>query len=596
MKDTLKAGLSLKMRIFLSIAFLSVIVLLIMSSLYSVIHRKRVLSSWQDIFLREHQLVSNHVNSMLTYLSDCAISVATNEVVIELTRKNTSIPSDAAYSIMSAIGTVVDNTFFTTPQIYKWLWVTRSGEYLGSSDVEDAYMSEELIDTIYKSAHATRKASFHGPFWATTEKKETFPFYCIAKPIIDLHTLEYYGMIAFVIPDSIIINVVEANVSDELAISYCLCTESDQIIYPVERALAAEKLDDFLQISNINKQNLQKQGYIMHTVNDEQVMYVYQNAINARFQWQVLSAISINDVLSIGDHEGKVIFGIALGACVITLLIAHVISHSISKPILRFINSIKDLKNNRMLLAKEGSNIPEVQMLYQEYNRLVYRINSLLDHIEQEQTQKRKLQFKILQAQIKPHFLYNSLNMIKSLIELKMYDLAEQAIMALSLFYRLSLNNGEDVTLLRNELQLSEQFMFIQKLRYQDILNYRFDIPEQLLDRPVPHMLFQPLLENAIEHGIKGNQSIGHITVSAFEREDGLVFYIKDDGRGIPQERLEYIRRILAEPTLCSDNSVFALRNVQKRIKLLCSTEANLTIDSHYGEGTIITIFLPVRE
>jgi len=596
MKDTLKAGLSLKMRIFLSIAFLSVIVLLIMSSLYSVIHRKRVLSSWQDIFLREHQLVSNHVNSMLTYLSDCAISVATNEVVIELTRKNTSIPSDAAYSIMSAIGTVVDNTFFTTPQIYKWLWVTRSGEYLGSSDVEDAYMSEELIDTIYKSAHATRKASFHGPFWATTEKKETFPFYCIAKPIIDLHTLEYYGMIAFVIPDSIIINVVEANVSDELAISYCLCTESDQIIYPVERALAAEKLDDFLQISNINKQNLQKQGYIMHTVNDEQVMYVYQNAINARFQWQVLSAISINDVLSIGDHEGKVIFGIALGACVITLLIAHVISHSISKPILRFINSIKDLKNNRMLLAKEGSNIPEVQMLYQEYNRLVYRINSLLDHIEQEQTQKRKLQFKILQAQIKPHFLYNSLNMIKSLIELKMYDLAEQAIMALSLFYRLSLNNGEDVTLLRNELQLSEQFMFIQKLRYQDILNYQFDIPAQLLDHPVPHMLFQPLLENAIEHGIKGNQGIGHITVSACEHEGGLVFYIKDDGKGIPQEKLEYIRKILAEPTLCFDNSVFALRNVQKRIKLLCSAEAELTIDSRYGEGTTITIFLPVRE
>jgi two-component system sensor histidine kinase YesM len=221
----------------------------------------------------------------------------------------------------------------------------------------------------------------------------------------------------------------------------------------------------------------------------------------------------------------------------------------------------------------------------------------ILGHIKKSITEPvQNTELKLLQAQINPHFLYNTLDTIVWLAETKQNEQVSRMVTSLSDFFRTTLSKGKDYITVREEESHIRSYLEIQQFRYRDILEYNITITEDILDCEILKMTLQPLVENALYHGIKNKRGLGHITVMGVKSGSNMVFTVKDDGLGMKPERLEFIRRVVADEVKDGDStsSGFGLYNVAKRLRLNYGKKCSMDIDSIYGEGTTITISIPL--
>ncbi len=212
--------------------------------------------------------------------------------------------------------------------------------------------------------------------------------------------------------------------------------------------------------------------------------------------------------------------------------------------------------------------------------------------VKSEQKQLRKAEFELLQAQINPHFLYNTLDAIVWSAEAGNQKQVVSMVGSLSDFFRSSLNKGKEIVTIREDLQHVRSYLEIQQIRYQDILSYEIDVPEEIFDYTVPKITVQPVVENALYHGIKNKRGGGKVIVTGGDLGDFIQLTVKDDGIGMSQERLKEIRDSLAKEKP-EDNTIYGLFNINARIKLSFGEEYGIGIDSTEGVGTIVNIRLP---
>lgn len=212
--------------------------------------------------------------------------------------------------------------------------------------------------------------------------------------------------------------------------------------------------------------------------------------------------------------------------------------------------------------------------------------------VRAEQRQLRKAEFELLQAQINPHFLYNTLDAIVWSAEAGNQKQVIQMVGSLSDFFRTSLNRGREIVTVREDLQHVCSYLEIQKIRYMDILEYEILVSEELNDYRIPKITLQPLVENALYHGIKNKRGGGKITLQG--REDKESFYIEvlDDGIGMSEDRLRTVQRGLAEKAP-QESELYGLYNVNERIRLNFGDEYGIKITSEYGKGTMVEVRLP---
>lgn len=234
----------------------------------------------------------------------------------------------------------------------------------------------------------------------------------------------------------------------------------------------------------------------------------------------------------------------------------------------------------------------EIQNLYFAFDCMVKKTSQLMQQIYVEQEEKSNYQFQLIQSQMKPHFLYNTLEMIKSLVDCQMYEEAGKAIMAMSKFYRLSLNSGNDIATVAQEMELSQQYLYIQRLRYAEYMDYSVIECEGMEQYAIPKLTLQPLLENAIYHGIKEKQEEGKIELAVREVENGLVFIIQDNGAGMASEELRKLRAALKDPWKKNEDS-FGLYSINRRLQLVFGTGYGLEIESEQFAFTRVTVHIP---
>ncbi|HCM91484.1 MAG TPA: hypothetical protein DIS78_02805 [Lachnospiraceae bacterium] len=229
---------------------------------------------------------------------------------------------------------------------------------------------------------------------------------------------------------------------------------------------------------------------------------------------------------------------------------------------------------------------------------MIDRISRLLDQVRTEQESLRRAELELLQSQINPHFLYNTLDTIVWLAEAGDQARVVSMVGSLSKFFRTSLGQGKDRVTIKDELDHVRSYLEIQQVRYQDILDYSIDVPQEVYDSPVPKITLQPLVENALYHGIKNKRGRGRITITGKSENNCIYIYIEDNGMGMTQDRLEKVSEKMNDPDLFKNaedkGDVFGLSNVNERIKLMFGTRYGIHIDSVYGEGTTVTILLPL--
>ena len=287
---------------------------------------------------------------------------------------------------------------------------------------------------------------------------------------------------------------------------------------------------------------------------------------------------------------------------IVYIFIVYVIVKQVTYPLYRLqaeMNKVKDLNYdvNRSKL-KKGSK--EIIQLDATFNEMMRRIRYLADKLLQEQENQRKSELKALQNQINPHFLYNTLDSIIYMIDKGENQKAEEMIVALSKFFRISISRGKTIIPLKDEVEHVRNYLLIQKIRFGDQFTYSIDVDPSLYQYSCIKLILQPLVENAIEHGLNDNESGGQIEIIGTQNESYIILKIKDNGYGISEEKLEQIYKSFHDDSI---HQGVGLKNVYQRIKIYYGEEADIKIDSLFDEGTslfdegtIISIYIPKKK
>lgn len=284
-----------------------------------------------------------------------------------------------------------------------------------------------------------------------------------------------------------------------------------------------------------------------------------------------------------------------LGIFVLILFLSYFIPLSITRPILRVEEVTKQVASGNLSVRSEVEDGVEVRALSESLNTMIDKINELLEQVTTEQIRLRKAEFELLQAQINPHFLYNTLDTIIWLAETGEQKKVVSMVGSLSDFFRSTLSRGKDIVTLKEELQHVRSYLEIQQVRYQDILQYEIEAPEELYLCQIPKMTIQPLVENALYHGIKNKRGAGRIRIRCEKENHGCRIRIEDNGIGITKERLAQVQDGILHKVL-TGKDIYGLYNVHERIRLNFGERYGISIESEYGEGTVVSIFVPYVE
>lgn len=279
----------------------------------------------------------------------------------------------------------------------------------------------------------------------------------------------------------------------------------------------------------------------------------------------------------------------------VTVMMITIIPRSITKPVHDLSRVTEQVAGGDLTARVHIEHGAELKVLGDSLNVMIEKISSLIERVTEEQTNLREAELEILQMQINPHFLYNTLDTIVWLAEAGDKDAVVRMVQTLSEFFRTSLNSGKDIVPISSETKHIASYLQIQQVRYQDILDYDIQIPEEFGDCQIPKITLQPLVENALYHGIKHKRGRRKICVWGRRERDNCVLVVEDDGIGMTPERLRQVQDGLTHKSE-EDNDFYGLYNVNERIRLKFGISYGLQIDSRYEEGTRVEVWLPMKQ
>lgn len=303
---------------------------------------------------------------------------------------------------------------------------------------------------------------------------------------------------------------------------------------------------------------------------------------------------------------------------------SFIISRSVIKPIHKLLRSMQKAPSGNFRKVKVELNSSEFEQLYSGYNQMIEQIEQMLKRIIQEQQTIRRAELNTLQAQIKPHFLYNTLDSITSLAMSGMNDKVCEMLEALGSYYRLSVSKGNEVITLHEEVEIVRHYLTIQQVRYPGVFEVQYDIDPDCERVMMPKLVLQPLVENSLYHGIRAKGSPGMMRIQARQSADAVTLTLTDDGVGMSGEQLQQIQRSekqksfwpMLKPSQSGTNSSiqassvstsasksdvnvnasFGLWGTMERLRIYYDREDVMRLESEPGKGTTITITIPKGE
>ena len=310
--------------------------------------------------------------------------------------------------------------------------------------------------------------------------------------------------------------------------------------------------------------------------------------------WKLVGVIRGTGIsLNILKTRLFIVFVISLIIFIVVLINSY-ISFRVTDPIRELEKSVKKLEEGNLDADIYMGGSYEIQHLGKSVQDMKYRIKGLMQDIVTEHEEKRKSEFNSLQAQINPHFLYNTLDIIVWQIENEKQSEAVHTVTALARFFRLSLGKGKNIVTVKAEIEHVKNYLMIQHMRFKNKFDYEFDVENDVLELSSLKLMLQPLVENAIYHGMEFMDGDGLITIKAWREDNELYLSVADNGLGMTEDK---VNLILAGRSNSGNGrgSGIGVKNVNERIKLYFGEGYGLKIDSEPDVGTTITIHLPAK-
>ncbi|MFT3983307.1 MAG: sensor histidine kinase [Lachnospiraceae bacterium] len=489
-------------------------------------------------------------------------------------------------TFLSTVNSLVDHAFITDIQIYV------------SDDHLDLCSYYDSID-LFRPLSDAKGSYWYGIFQGSDQNELLCPsFYLTTREITDNGKLAYIkkfshiatgetvsAYIAVYFSQDSLTEILHQNMTTPNSVSY-LVNSRNSIVSTTDSALSGTYFQNY---DSILKTAPDKNDFVTKEILGERLYLGYRPVSGT--DWYLVSVIPVNSVFS--EANGLFRRNVVLYAFVLIFgtTTALFLSNSIVKRISYVISTMSSAREGVPHPINGQIEADEIGQLITTYNYMVSQLNNLMQEQTRIANELKVSEFKALQAQINPHFLYNMLDMINWLSKDGKQNEVSEAVQALSKYYKLTLNKGNIITTISEELDHVSLYVKLQNMRYEDKIRFIIDIPDEILDYEIPKLILQPIVENAILHGIfeKENKE-GIIVIASWMEGQNIQFTISDNGNGIPPDKLP---AILTGEGKSTTGSNIAIYNTHLRLKLLYGDNFGLHYESVLGKGTDVTIRIP---
>jgi two-component system sensor histidine kinase YesM len=580
----------------------SIIIIFLSSSLgaYSYIISARNIKN--EVSLANLQVVeqiSSNIDFLQKDIDDLSTFVLLNPDIQSLIQINKSSVSDISseeYLVFNNASKYLSNLFASKDYISFIIVYGKNGlPYYLSGDGSTGISG---YDSIKNTPLYEKAISLKGkPFWTVLDNdSQTYildnknPKIAICRALLSTDKLNISGLMIICINVATIDNIYSSNLNGKKGSILILDDNNNIITYKSNLSLEYTDIKDDLLPCITGSE-----GRKTVRLKGEEMIVTYR--ATGISKWKVIHTIPVAEL----NRQISSIFDITIfliiGCLIVSFVLTAFVTSIFTKPINKLLISMKRFQEGNFNEKVNFSYKDEIGMLGAGYNTMVDNIQALVNSMYKLQLKGKEAELKALQAQINPHFLYNTLDTIFwKAQKLKDKDIGEM-VYALSQLFRLTLNSGREFTTIAREKQLIECYLLLQKRRYRQKLDYNINIDDSILGYSIPKLIIQPFIENAIVHGIKAKNMEGVVTVSGFSRDGKITFVIEDTGEGMDEDTLRTVITALSvdEPESAS-RSGYAIRNVQDRLKIHYGDQFELNIESEYGKGTRVVVTIPAQQ
>lgn len=404
--------------------------------------------------------------------------------------------------------------------------------------------------------------------------------------VISIETGETLGYLFINIKSSAIAELFPDNKDIAYRKNYYIVDDRNKVVVTrnTEGILKEEDPSFIKKINQFGEESFQS------VVNEEKCLITTRE--NSKFGWTIINEIPIHDIMKDIYLMTIMIVLIGIACIVLSVIFILILSRVITNPIKALTDTASIISAGDLSCRCVVDCRDEVGVLSKTFNKMLERIQNLLQQVKEEQKRKRETELALFQIQIKPHFLYNTLDLIYVCCEMDDGKTGGRIAKALADYYRTCLSGGSEVISIGEELRNTENYLYIQKERYSDIITYHMSAAENCLKYKIPKMTLQPLVENAIYHGLKEKEEGGCISIEVMESEEFVIVEVIDDGIGMEPEIFDSILEKKDE----RGKKHFGLKNVHERLQLYFGEEYGLSIDKEKKTGTCIRIRIPKIE
>lgn len=369
--------------------------------------------------------------------------------------------------------------------------------------------------------------------------------------------------------------------------AFILDAEGNIVYHPQQQQLYNE-----LQTENISLIMDADSDIVITGTGNSKKMYSISRS--EKTGWTVVACINTRELLYKNRQAQSIYMLTAVVLVIAALLFSRFMARSITLPIQKLRDSMKCVQEGDFSTADVAVNSRnEIGSLTKSFDVMTHKIQNLMEQNIHEQEEKRKSELKALQSQINPHFLYNTLDSIIWMAEGKKNEEVVLMTASLARLLRQSISNEDEVVPISKEVEYAKGYLTIQKMRYKDKLEFEIDVDPSILNIRLIKLVLQPIIENAIYHGLKYKESKGLLIIKGFMKDDNAVLQVIDDGVGMDEETLQHIYD--RHKVNYQSNGV-GVYNVQKRLKLYYGNDYGITYESEKGKGTTATIVIPGRQ
>ena len=531
------------------------------------------------------QQMNQNIDSYIDYMENIAYLISSNEDVQDYLFDE-KIDNEGRYRILNQLQTILDSR----SDIRNVGIISKNGRMLindGSKSVN------QDLDLNTQEWYATALEKPNGPILTSSHVQHIISgerpwVITLSRGIRDRRgSGEKEGVFFIDLNYSAISGLCDQSTVGTKGYAFILDAKGNIVYHPQQQQLYNE-----LQTENISLiMDTDEDTVLTGTGNDGKL---YSISRSEKTGWTVVDCTNVKELLSKSRQAQSVYVLTAIILVIVALLFSRFMARSITLPIQKLRDSMKKVQEGDFSVSDvvvDSKN--EIGSLTKSFDVMTHRIHELMEQNVHEQEEKRRSELKALQSQINPHFLYNTLDSIIWMAEGKKNEEVVLMTASLARLLRQSISNEDEAVPIANEVEYARGYLTIQKMRYKDKLEFQIEVDSSILYIPLIKLVLQPIIENAIYHGLKYKESKGLLIVKGFMKDGNAVLQVIDDGVGMDEETLAHI---YDKHKVNYHSNGVGVYNVQKRLKLYYGEDYGITYTSELGKGTTATITIPGRQ